>query len=176
MFFCLSLCMEKDIYFGFSLSCFLLHTPLFSISLSPLALSLSLILLRDVSPCKEKKKNFGGREKNMIRFLWDSPTLHSLLIDPASLHLGTICSRKKTQSNPQVLNLDPPVSMAPLVKRLEEIWHPDRAPWVSSPHKHTELPGASPWEWRGPESGRNPPHILPSLKKMHSKSQQAEIE
>ena len=56
MFFCLSLCMEKDIYFGFSLSCFLLHTPLFSISLSPLALSLSLILLRDVSPCKEKKK------------------------------------------------------------------------------------------------------------------------
>lgn len=156
-------------------SCFLLHTLLFSISLSLLSLSFSLIFLCDVSPCKEKKKLWWKGEKH------DQVPLrlsHSTLLahDPASLHLGTICSRKKTQSNPQVLNLDPPVSMAPLVKRLEEIWHPDRAPWVSSPHKHTELPGASPWEWRGPESGRNPPHILPSLKNMHSKSQQAEIE
>ena len=151
-------------------------TPHYSQSLSLLWLFHSLLFCYVMSLLVKKKKNFGGREKNMIRFLWDSPTLHSLLIDPASLHLGTICSRKKTQSNPQVLNLDPPVSMAPLVKRLEEIWHPDRAPWVSSPHKHTELPGASPWEWRGPESGRNPPHILPSLKNMHSKSQQAEIE
>lgn len=45
------------------------HPIILHLSLSPLSLSLSLILLCDVFPCKEKKKtkNFGGREKNVIQ-------------------------------------------------------------------------------------------------------------
>lgn len=163
---------KRHFYFG--LASF--STPYYSQSLSLFCLSHSLLFFYVMSLLVKKKKKlwWKGEKHDQVPLRLSHSTL--LAHDPASLHLGTICSRKKTQSNPQVLNLDPPVSMAPLVKRLEEIWHPDRAPWVSSPHKHTELPGASPWEWRGPESGRNPPHILPSLKNMHSKSQQAEIE
>lgn len=177
IFFCLYLRMEKDISTLVSLFLASFSTPHYSPSLSLLCLSHSLLFCYVMSfLVKKKKKTLVEGRRTWSRFLWDPPTLHSLLLDPASIQLGIICRRKKTHRNPQVLNLDPPVSMALLVKRLEEVWHPDRAPWVSSPHKHTELPGTSPWEWRGPENGRNPPHILPSLKNTHSKSQQAAIE